>query len=82
MSEGENYSKLDYPKLACPLQMPGFTNYEESEPDEADDPITRRFYVEQMDPERIKAVEVTLNEQPIQNTKKKDTKKKSSSKKS
>tara|TARA_Y100000034_G_C6888629_1_gene408395 strand:- start:159 stop:644 length:486 start_codon:yes stop_codon:yes gene_type:complete len=79
VANGDEYSKLDYPKLACPLQMPGFTNYEESEPDEADDPITRRFYIEQMDPERIKAVEVTLNEHPVQNTKKK---KKSSSKKS
>jgi len=28
LSTGEDYSKLDYPKLSCPLQMPGFTNYE------------------------------------------------------
>ena len=27
MSDGEKYSKLDYPKLSCPLTMPGFTNY-------------------------------------------------------
>jgi len=27
----EEYSKLDYPKLECPLKMPGFTNYEISE---------------------------------------------------
>jgi thiol-disulfide isomerase/thioredoxin len=26
--EGE-YAKLDYPKLSCPLKMPGFTDYEE-----------------------------------------------------
>jgi hypothetical protein len=25
IAEGDEYSKLDYPKLACPLQMPGFS---------------------------------------------------------
>jgi hypothetical protein len=25
---GKAYSKLDYPYLACPLTMPGFSNYD------------------------------------------------------
>lgn len=62
--EGEEYSKLDYPKLHCPLQMPGFTNYEESPPDEAEEPVTRRYYIEQMEPERIANIEVSLPEPP------------------
>lgn len=27
----EQYSKLDFPKVSCPLKMPGFTNYHPSE---------------------------------------------------
>lgn len=46
VAEGDEYSKLDYPKLACPLQMPGFSNYKKSEPDEAISPVTRRYYIE------------------------------------
>lgn len=46
VSEGNEYSKLDYPKLSCPLQMPGFSNYKKSEPDEGNEPMTRRYYIE------------------------------------
>jgi hypothetical protein len=46
VADGDEYSKLDYPKLACPLQMPGFSNYKKSEPDEGVSPITRRYYIE------------------------------------
>ena len=28
ISNDKDYSKLDYPKLNCPLKMPGFSNYE------------------------------------------------------
>ena len=63
-AEGDEYSKLDYPKLACPLQMPGFTNYEESEPDEAESPVTRRYYIEMMTPEDIQKVEVRVHDVP------------------
>jgi len=68
----DEYSKLDYPKLGCPLQMPGFTNYEESEPDEAEDPVTRRYYIEQLEPERIKNIKVSLPEPPDPPKKKKE----------
>ena len=60
MSEGDNYSKLDFPKLACPLNMPGFTNYKPSEPDESEMPITRKYYIENMDYDIINKVEVSL----------------------
>jgi hypothetical protein len=46
IAEGDEYSKLDYPKLACPLQMPGFSNYKKSESDEGIEPVTRRYYLE------------------------------------
>jgi hypothetical protein len=70
VANGDEYSKLDYPKLACPLQMPGFTNYEESEPDEAEEPVTRRYYIEQMSPERVQDMQVALHESPPSQPKK------------
>lgn len=62
-ADGEEYSKLDYPKLNCPLNMPGFTNYQPSKPDEANEPITRRYYIENMDYGLVASVPVTLPEQ-------------------
>jgi len=64
MSEGENYSKLDYPKLHCPLDMPGFANYKESKPDESVEPITTLYYIENMSPEDMKDISVSLPEPP------------------
>jgi hypothetical protein len=66
LAEGEEYSKLDYPRLACPLKMPGFTNYEKSKPDEAEPPITRRYYIEQMPYKEMEKINVTTHEPPIQ----------------
>lgn len=60
MAQGEEYSKLDYPKLVCPLQMPGFTNYQPSKPDEAADPITRRYYIEKIDFNKVVELTVSL----------------------
>ena len=60
--EGEEYSKLDYPKLVCPLMMPGFTNYESSTEEEAVSPITRRFYIEQIDFGEVLKLPVSLPE--------------------
>jgi hypothetical protein len=62
LAEGDSYSKLDYPKLHCPLKMPGFTNYEKSSPDEALPPITRRFYIENMPMAEVEKVSVTSPE--------------------
>ena len=64
VQSGDEYSKLDYPKVVCPLNMPGFINYEASEPDEANEPVTRRYYIEQMTDEEIEKVSVTVPEPP------------------
>jgi len=60
--EGEDYSKLDYPKLSCPLKMPGFSNYESSLSDEQISPITRRYYIEQINFEEVLKISVTSPE--------------------
>jgi hypothetical protein len=65
VSDGDAYSKLDYPRLSCPLQMPGFTNYQVSKPDEGVPPVTRRWYVEQMNYQDIDKVTVTTHEPPL-----------------
>ncbi len=64
VSEGNEYSKLDYPKLNCPLQMPGFTNYEKSKADEGVPPITRRFYIDQLSFKEIEKIPVLVHEFP------------------
>jgi hypothetical protein len=66
LAEGDKYSKLDYPKLQCPLKMPGFSNYEKSTEDEAIPPITRRFYIENMPQEEVEKVSVTTPEMPVE----------------
>lgn len=53
------YSKLDFPYLMCPLNMPGFSNYKQSNPDEANEPITRKYYIENMEFTDIQKIEVT-----------------------
>jgi hypothetical protein len=58
----EEYSKLDYPKLGCPLQMPGFTNYKESSPEESISPVTRRAYIEKLNYDQIKDINVSMPE--------------------
>ena len=64
IQEADEYSKLDYPKVACPLQMPGFSNYLVSNPDEADEPVTRKYYIENMDYQLVQKVSVKIGEQP------------------
>ena len=64
MGEGEEYSKLDYPKLNCPLHMPGFTNYKQSGPEEAISPITRRYYVENINYTDLEQVQVSMHDIP------------------
>ena len=65
MAEGDEYSKLDYPRLNCPLQMPGFSNYEKSKPDEATTPITRRYYIEQLPYSEIEKISVKTHNPPV-----------------
>ena len=65
MGIGEEYSKLDYPKLSCPLQMPGFSNYKQSGPEEAIMPITRRHYVENINYSELEQVQVSIHDVPV-----------------
>ena len=64
VSNADEYGKLDYPKVTCPLNMPGFSNYEPSQENESINPITRRHYIEQMKMEDVEKVEVTINGSP------------------
>lgn len=65
VAEGDEYSKLDYPRLNCPLQMPGFSNYEKSKPDEANVPVTRRYYIEQLPYAEIEKIPVKTHNPPV-----------------
>ena len=67
IAEADKYSKLDYPKVACPLQMPGFTNYAPSRPDESEEPITRKYYIEQVDYSILERVNVVIGEEEEKN---------------
>jgi len=64
VADGSEYSKLDYPKVACPLQMPGFSNYLVSTPDEAEEPVTRKYYIENMEYTEVQKVPVKIGEAP------------------
>jgi hypothetical protein len=54
LKSSDEYSKLDYPKLNCPLGMPGFSNYDPNTKSE------RKDQIESLDPEDIKFVQVTI----------------------
>jgi len=64
LATGDEYSKLDYPLLSCPLNMPGFSTYTPSKPEEATEPITRRYYIENMDQEEVVKIKITNHEPP------------------
>jgi hypothetical protein len=61
--KGKNeYAKLDYPVLKCPLKMPGFSNYDPNYI--IDDNRTRRDFIENMSPESLSLVQITVNSNP------------------
>ena len=64
LADGEEYSKLDYPVLSCPMKMPGFTDYEPSKPDESEEPVTRKYYIENVDYDVVDKIPVTTPEEP------------------
>jgi hypothetical protein len=66
IANGNDYSKLDYPRLNCPITMPGFTNYKPSVPDEAIAPITRKYYIENIEFEELNSMSVSLPDMPEQ----------------
>lgn len=60
MSEGNEYSKLDYPKLNCPLKMPGFSNYQaESHPTGS-----RKFLIEDFSVSSLNKIQVSSPDPP------------------
>ena len=65
VAESDEYSKLDYPKVGCPLNMPGFSNYVVSASDEAEEPVTRKYYIENIDYDSLQdvLVEVGIQEE-------------------
>jgi len=62
IGNSEEYSKLDYPSLRCPLKMPGFTNYEQSTAEEQQTPNNRKFAIENIDYAELQKIKVTTNE--------------------
>lgn len=63
IKESDEYSKLDYPKLHCPIKMPGFTNYDPNyyEIQSGD----RKRQIEDYDPEKLKFIPVTIGQNQI-----------------
>ncbi len=57
---GQNeYSKLDYPVLNCPMNMPGFSNYD---PNCYNEKIkSHKEAVEDYNPEKLQYIQVTVN---------------------
>ena len=64
IAKNDEYSKLDYPNLSCPLKMPGFSDYEVSSPEESIAPITRRYYIENMAENDIEKVVISEHDVP------------------
>jgi hypothetical protein len=60
----EEYSKLDYPSVNCPLSMPGFSNYSMSLPQEAIEPESRKHYIENLDFNSVQKIDVTMPDTP------------------
>ena len=52
------YSKLDYPILNCPLKMPGFTNYDPSSPKES---LDRKKKIENMDQKKLNLIQISVS---------------------
>ena len=58
-SNSDDYSKLDYPKLNCPLKMPGFTDYD---PDDKSN--TRKVVIENYDMKNLARIKVSAPSKP------------------
>lgn len=43
----DKYSKLDFPKIYCPMEMPGFSNYTEQETDPRVSKNYRKIFIEE-----------------------------------
>ena len=54
---GNKYSKLDYPFLSCPLEMPGFSNYSTASPKEVHE-NSRKAQIELYDISKLNNISV------------------------
>jgi hypothetical protein len=57
--EAGEYCKLDYPKIDCPLKMPGFNNYDPNFYDKEDG--KRKQAIENLEPASIELIQLTVN---------------------
>lgn len=58
IQNSNEYSKLDYPVLNCPVKMPGFSNYD---PNFSTIEISfRKQQIENFDPEKLQFIQVTI----------------------
>ena len=62
LADGDEYSKLDYPKLRCPLKMPGFSNYEMASHSDV-----RKIMLEKYDIEQLSKITVSSPDPPEEN---------------
>lgn len=60
LKESEEYSKLDYPTLNCPLKMPGFSNYDPNY--KIPEIATRKEQIENFDPDQLQYIQVTIGQ--------------------
>ena len=63
LKEQNEYAKLDYPVLSCPLKMPGFTNYDPNH--YTSESKQRKLAIEHFDPENLKFIPVTVNSNAV-----------------
>lgn len=63
IKDSDDYSKLDYPTLNCPVKMPGFSNYDPNA--YTLETRFRKEQIENFDPEKLQFIQVTIgaNEQ-------------------
>lgn len=58
VQEGDEYSKLDYPVLNCPMKMPGFSNYDPNF--YTQETKARKQQIENLNPEQLSVIQVTI----------------------
>lgn len=63
IKHSSDYSKLDYPVLNCPLEMPGFSNYDPN--CKMAEIKERKQQIENFDPEKLQYIKVTIGSNPI-----------------
>jgi hypothetical protein len=64
IKNSNEYSKLDYPRLECPMKMPGFTNYDPNF--YTDETKERKKQIEEFDPQNLDLIQITIGTHPLQ----------------